>query len=76
MCRVWLGLTGCGERILLGEMARPLGMSMDSGREWRLEWRELDEGLACVDAGTSRMLSCRPVVGSIVESLAGSWETW
>jgi hypothetical protein len=26
--------------------------------------------------GTSRMLRTRPVVGSVVEDWAGSWETW
>jgi len=26
--------------------------------------------------GTSRMLRTRPVVGSVVEDCAGSWETW
>jgi len=26
--------------------------------------------------GTSRMFSTRPVVGSVVEAMAGSWETW
>ena len=33
----------------------------------------VDEDLA---AGMSMMLSLRPVVGSVVWSLAGSWETW
>jgi len=26
--------------------------------------------------GTSRMFNTRPVVGSVVEETAGSWETW
>jgi len=26
--------------------------------------------------GTSRMFKTRPVVGSVVEAWAGSWETW
>jgi hypothetical protein len=37
----------------------------------------LDDDL-CEDFsdGTSRMLRTRPVVGSVVEDWAGSWETW
>jgi hypothetical protein len=49
-------------------------------REWRLEdwWAaaaecEADAALA---PGMSRMLSLRPVVGSTVNSRAGSCETW
>jgi hypothetical protein len=29
-----------------------------------------------LEDGTSRMFKTRPVVGSVVESWAGSWETW
>ncbi len=28
------------------------------------------------ELGTSRMFRMRPVVGSVVEAWAGSWETW
>jgi hypothetical protein len=38
---------------------------------------DLDEDL-CDDFsdGTSRMFKTRPVVGSVVDDSAGSWETW
>jgi hypothetical protein len=38
---------------------------------------DLDEDL-CEDFsdGTSRMFRTRPVVGSVVDDCAGSWETW
>jgi hypothetical protein len=53
------------------------------------EWCERDE-LECLDedeldlddleedfsTGTSRMFRTRPVVGSVVEAVAGSWDTW
>jgi hypothetical protein len=39
-----------------------------------LEEDDLDDLLE-VD-GTSRMFKTRPVVGSVVEAWAGSWETW
>jgi hypothetical protein len=59
----------------------------DSRREE--EWCERDE-LECFDeeeldlddleedfsTGTSRMFRTRPVVGSVVEAVAGSWDTW
>jgi len=35
-----------------------------------------DEDLEDFSDGTSRMFKTRPVVGSVVESWAGSWETW
>jgi hypothetical protein len=40
-----------------------------------LEEDDLDD-LLDLSGGTSRMFSMRPVVGSVVESWAGSWETW
>jgi len=83
-CRVWFGLMGVGETILDGERARPLGISELALRECRLvllllvaEVREA--GAAAepdVAPGTSRTFSFRPVVGSVVNSLAGSCETW
>ena len=44
------------------------------------ECLELDlEDDLCADefsAGTSRMFKTRPVVGSVVDDWAGSWDTW
>jgi hypothetical protein len=40
-----------------------------------LEEEELLEEEDLLD-GTSRMFKARPVVGSVVEATAGSWETW
>jgi len=81
ICRVWFGLMGVGETILDGERARPLGISELTLRDCRLvlvaEVREA--GAAAerdVAPGTSRTFSFRPVVGSVVNSLAGSCETW
>jgi hypothetical protein len=34
------------------------------------------EDLSDLPEGTSRMFKTRPVVGSVVEAWAGSWETW
>jgi hypothetical protein len=36
----------------------------------------LEERLEDFSLGTSRMFNTRPVVGSVVEEVAGSWETW
>jgi len=51
--------------------------------EWREEWELLEEEedlledlLEDFSLGTSRMFNTRPVVGSVVEDWAGSWETW
>jgi len=41
-----------------------------------LELELLDERLEDFSLGTSRMFNTRPVVGSVVEDTAGSWETW
>jgi hypothetical protein len=83
--RVWFGLMGVGETILDGERARPLGISVLTRRECRLallllvaEAREAEGAAAEPDfaPGISRTFSFRPVVGSVVNSLAGSCETW
>jgi len=76
--RVWFGLMGVGETILDGDRARPLGISELTRRECRLV---LVAGAAAaaepdVVPGISRIFSFRPVVGSVVNSLAGSCETW
>jgi len=55
--------------------------------EWCLEDRSLSEEDLVEDDldedldedfsdGTSRMFKTRPVVGSVVDDWAGSWETW
>jgi len=36
----------------------------------------LEDLLEDFSLGTSRMFNTRPVVGSVVEETAGSWETW
>jgi len=36
----------------------------------------LEDDLEDFSAGTSRMFNTRPVVGSVVDDWAGSWETW
>jgi hypothetical protein len=70
-----------GETILEGEMERPLGIeAVLMRRLWRDEeedwWWDEDEEDLEVLPGMSMMLSLRPVVGSVVWSLAGSCETW
>lgn len=37
---------------------------------------EDEDDLDDLEDGTSRMFKTRPVVGSVVEAWAGSWETW
>lgn len=76
--RVWFGLTGVGATILDGESERPLGMdAVLTRRALRAAASAADELLdVFVRPGMSRMLSLRPVVGSVVWSLAGSCETW
>lgn len=67
---------GFGETIFEGESARPLAMSADTRRECR--FRDEAAGGAPEEdfpAGTSKMFSLRPVVGSVVNSRAGSCET-
>lgn len=75
--RVWWGRSGLGETIFEGEIERPLGMEAvlmrrlwrDDDEDW---WLDEDD----FPLGMSRMLSLRPVVGSVVWSLAGSCDTW
>ena len=78
ICRVWFGLIGVGETILDGGRARPLGISELTRRECRLVLLLLVAEAAEPDVvpGISRTFSFRPVVGSVVNSLAGSCETW
>lgn len=76
--RVWPGRWGLGATMRSGETPRPLGMLAD---ETRREARSDLAGAAAaagleVRPGMSMMLSLRPVVGSVVWSLAGSCETW
>jgi len=86
--RVSWGRLGRGDLIWEGERERPLGMCSLVRREclwwlegvevegaWDLDDREGAGGKPLLE-GISRMLSLRPVVGSVVDSLAGSWETW
>jgi hypothetical protein len=66
--------------ILEGESERPLGMEAVLMRRLCRSDEERDD-VCWVDEdfvfpGMSRMLSLRPVVGSVVWSLAGSCETW
>lgn len=71
--RVWCGRLGLGATILEGEMERPLGIDCELTRRCERsdaedrddEW-DVDEDL--VFPGMSRMLSLRPVVGSVVWS--------
>jgi len=74
------------------DSGRPFGMSIlwcrrESLREDKDELFSLDEDFdECLDeedldedldeGGTSRMFRSRPVVGSVVDDVAGSWETW
>jgi hypothetical protein len=80
--RVWFGFTGVGAMILEGDSARPFGMDEELVRRaWRAAaafWAALVVSMAdgFVFPGMLRMLSLRPVVGSVVWSLAGSCETW
>ena len=75
---------GVGETILDEERARPLGISELTRREYRLVLlllvAEVREAGAAAEPGfapgTSKKFSFRPVMGSVVDSLAGSCETW
>lgn len=77
--RVCPGRSGFGATIFEGESERPFGIdAVLTRRSWRFDDdREED----CWDdedlffPGMSRMLSLRPVVGSVVWSLAGSCDT-
>lgn len=79
--RVWCGRSGLGEMIFEGDRERPLGIeAVLTRRESRFDL-ELDDRSCDEDEdedffpGMSRILSLRPVVGSVVWSLAGSCET-
>lgn len=81
-CRVWCGRSGFGATILEGEIERPLGIEavltrrscrFDDARE-DVCWDDDEDDFAF--PGMSRMFNLRPVVGSVVWSLAGSCETW
>jgi len=86
--RVWCGRSGLGAMILDGDSERPFGIDeaedvlirlLSRLDEWRedFSWRvDVDEAEVLVFPGISRMLSFRPVVGSVVWSRAGSCETW
>lgn len=72
--RVWCGRSGLGDTILEGESERPFGIDAVLTRR---ACRSEEEREDCCDEdlvfpGMSRMLSLRPVVGSVVWSLAGS----
>ena len=74
--RVSCGRWGLGATMRSGLRPRPLGMlAVETRRDLRSELElvvfELD-----LAAGMSMMFSLRPVVGSVVWSLAGSCETW
>ena len=73
MLRDAYGFDGFGWAILLGDNERPLAISMDCRFAPRF-----DTGVAAGaadDLGTSRILSERPVVGSLVDGWAGSCDT-
>jgi hypothetical protein len=44
--------------------------------EWLLEDDLCEECDDFLSLGTSRMFRTRPVVGSVVDDCAGSWDTW
>lgn len=77
--RVSWGRWGLGATMRSGDRPRPLGMdAVETRRDWLLDlvagWADA-AGLD-VRPGISMMFSLRPVVGSVVWSLAGSCETW
>ena len=62
-----------------GDRERPLGMLAEARRECRFDAAGAGAAAAAgadLAAGMSRVLSLRPVVGSVTESRAGSCETW
>lgn len=72
--RVWCGRSGLGATIFEGDRERPFGIdAVLMRREWRFElerddvsFDEEDEEEEDFFPGMSRMLSLRPVVGSVV----------
>jgi hypothetical protein len=87
--RVWCGRSGLGAMIFDGDRERPFGIDATEDVLIRLLWSRLDdrredfswrvdveEDEFLVFPGISRMLSFRPVVGSVVWSRAGSCDTW
>jgi hypothetical protein len=79
--RVAWGFVGFGEMIWEGERERPFGMvEEEMRREWRLALAaaaaSAERALPAPALGMSRVLSLRPVVGSVTDSRAGSCETW
>jgi hypothetical protein len=75
MWAVWTGLYGFGDLIWDGEHGRPTGTSRETRRELR-ELRSLVLEDLALEAGTSRMLSLRWVVGSRTDWWAGSCVQW
>jgi len=74
--RVSCGRCGLGATMRSGLRPRPLGMvAVETRRDLRSALEEVVFELDLA-AGMSMMLSLRPVVGSVVWSLAGSCETW
>lgn len=74
--RVSCGRWGLGATMRSGLRPRPLGIeAVDTRRDLRSALDEDDFELDLA-AGMSIMFSLRPVVGSVVWSLAGSCETW
>jgi hypothetical protein len=74
--RVSWGRWGLGATMRSGLRPRPLGtVAVETRRDLRsaVVAVDLEADLA---AGMSIMFSLRPVVGSVVWSLAGSCETW
>jgi len=92
MSLVAWGEIGFGDAIWETERGRPFGMSFEmevsrrASRREEEECLELEEDLEDLEEddledlleedGTSRIFRTRPVVGSVVEAWAGSWETW
>jgi hypothetical protein len=92
MSLVACGEIGFGDTIWETESGRPFGMVLETevsrraSRREEEECLELEEDLEDLEEddledlleedGTSRMFRTRPVVGSVVEAWAGSWETW
>lgn len=77
ICDVAFGFPGFGLWIFDGDSERPFAtFDVLTRREFCLA--DLPDVLSSVFVafGMSRTFSLRPVVGSVTDSLAGSWETW